>query len=111
MKRPRPLVLGAVLLALAACNSATGSISGGLLYVGGPPPGHSDVLQPGTVEIRHGGRTVTSRRLRQGETFQVDLKAGTYTLIAHSGDAMCIPLNVAVQRAKRLDVRVLCSVI
>jgi len=39
-----------------------------------------------------------------------DLKAGTYTLIAHSGDAMCIPLNVAVQRAKRLDARVLCSV-
>jgi hypothetical protein len=110
MKRFRALVLGAVLLVLAACGSATGSISGGLLYVGGPPPGHSDVLQPGMLEIRHGGRTVTSRRLRQGETFQVNLKVGTYTLIGHSGDAMCIPLNIAVP-AKRLDVRVLCSVI
>jgi hypothetical protein len=63
------------------------------------------------LEIRHGGRTVTSRRLRQGETFQVTLKVVTYTLIGQSGDAMCIPLNIAVQRAKRLDVRVLCRVI
>jgi hypothetical protein len=74
-------------------------------------PATATFSQPGMLEIRHGGRTVTSRRLRQGETFQVTLKVVTYTLIGQSGDAMCIPLNIAVQRAKRLDVRVLCRVI
>jgi hypothetical protein len=75
----------AVILLLSGCASpspSTGTLTGHLRQVGGPPPGVNRTV-PGSVTVTGGG---TTRELGVGTdgAFTIDLSPGTYTVVGHS---------------------------
>jgi len=55
---------------------------------------------------RPDGSFVTSRHLREGQTLETELAAGTYQAVGHSGDARCEPKTFTVRAADIVTVRI-----
>ena len=108
----RGIVVAATIVGLTACTHRAANLSVGIVYSGGPnPQAIADTLQPGVVRVyRPDGSFVTSRHLRQGGTLRAGLPPGTYSIVAHSGDAGCRPASVNVVAGETRAVRIVCDV-
>jgi hypothetical protein len=69
-------------------SPATATLVGGIIYLGGMPPGLSerDGYQPGVVEVLANEEVVARQRVAKGEGYRFDLPAGEYTLSVRLGD-------------------------
>jgi len=61
-----------------ACGSSTGTVTGVLLEVGGPPPGHSTPVG-GTIRLSGSSGTFSTQANGDGR-FSVAVPPGTYTI-------------------------------
>ncbi|MFC6705433.1 hypothetical protein [Flexivirga alba] len=66
----------------------------GIVYVGGPAPGYSGHLVPGTIYLRGAGTDLT-RPVAEGQAATFRVEPGDYTATARSGDARCAVTKVA----------------
>lgn len=106
------VVFGATVGASAcAKDAADGVISGHIAFSGGPAGQvKRSIAEPGRVIIETQKGVVTSRTVRYGRTFRVPVSAGSYRVVAHSGDAQCKTARIDVRAHKTTDVVLLCSV-
>ena len=102
----------AAFLALTACSAPNSRVTVGVVYSGGPNPAalvHH--WEPGVIRLfRPDGSFVTSRHLQEGEPFTIELPAGSYRLVAHSGDAGREPVTFKLTGGISIVERVVCSV-
>jgi hypothetical protein len=99
------------LLLFASCSHPQGRVTVGIVYRGGPAPGNSNILRPGTVRIFGAdGSLEISGRVTDGATLHTTLHPGTYRFEAHSGDAQCKARVFTVRAGSDVDVRIPCSV-
>ena len=91
-------------LLLSACGSPGGSptrsqrpitVTIGIVYAGGPAPGNSKQLVPGTIRLR-GPATDETRHVADGQTTTFSVQPGGYTATARTGNAQCAKLKVKV---------------
>jgi hypothetical protein len=99
------------LLLLSACQQPRVGVDVGIVFQGGPAPGNSSALQPGTVNILDAhGDVAASGRVHDGHVLHVNLSPGSYRVEAHSGDAQCVPRGLTVRDGSNASLHVLCSV-
>jgi len=105
------------LFGLTACGTsplrgaAPGVLTGGIVYHGGPSsaaPSNTH-YEPGTVEVRHQGRLVTTQQVSEGNPYRLSLAPGDYDLYVHLGDLTCHRL-VRVQSASTTTADLSCSI-
>lgn len=108
---------------VSACSSSGGGSSGGpgtateqpvtvtigVVYRGGPAPGNSHHLVPGTVHLTGSGVNV-SRRVTDGHSATFRVPQGNYIAIARSGDAQCHAANVVVKPGTKSPSLIRCDV-
>jgi hypothetical protein len=83
----------------------------GIVYRGGPAPGDSDVLRPGTVSIfTPDGALKTSGQVQDGHVLHVSLPPGDYRVQARSGDAQCASRGITVGGGSNTSLHLTCSV-
>jgi len=111
------LVLIVALMATACTRTddeipRTGRVDVGIVYVGGPAPGASNILRPGTIRVVASDGTVTSKvQVKEGHSDSETLLPGTYRFEAQSGDAQCSTRTVAVRVGpSNPDILIRCSV-
>ena len=99
------------LLLLGACSQPRVGVDVGIVYQGGPAPGHSNALRPGTIMIfMPDGTLKTSGRVQDGHSFHADLPQGSYQVEAHSGDAGCVSRSITVRNGSNATLHVVCSI-
>jgi hypothetical protein len=76
------VVPAALLISCSASARDTGTLTGHLRMVGGPPPG-IDRPVPGTVTISDGS-TTRQQPVSDDGAYAVDLPPGNYTVVGHS---------------------------
>jgi hypothetical protein len=108
-----------VAIAATACTSGPGKPASlgqaranvGIVYRGGPAPGNSNILRPGSIRIlRPDGSAVATGRLKEGQSFRATLIPGTYRFEARSGNAQCQPRTLKFASGSESEVRISCSV-
>jgi hypothetical protein len=106
------MVLASVsLILLGACAHPGVGVDVGIVYRGGPAPGNSDVLRPGTVEILTAdGELKASGRVQDGQEFHTTLPPGNYMVVTHSGDAGCASRAITVVDGSPASLHVACSI-
>ena len=83
----------------------------GILFVGGPYPGRSQLLHAGRVRVyAPDGALVASERVADGTTGRFDLKSGRYRFVADSGDARCPQRVLSIEAGTEPNVRITCSI-
>jgi hypothetical protein len=85
-------------IGLISCTHPTGTVSGRLVAVGGPPGLRPRPL-PGTVEVT--GPETRSVTVGNNGIFQIEVETGPYTVVGHSllyngGTLPCRPRGAAV---------------
>ncbi len=103
----------AVLFLLASCSHPSAGASVGIVYRGGPAPGNSDALRPGTIRIfsSDGGLAAAGHvGDGHGHVLHASLPPGSYRVEAHSGDAGCAPRTIVVQSGRQTSIRILCQI-
>jgi hypothetical protein len=106
--RTLSVILCSVLVALVGCggSSNTGTVTGTLRFVGGPPdpsrpPGRQLHKQSGRmILLDSGGQTVAAQQLRSGQEYRFQVAASSYQLVlvaSGGGQKLCsTPVHVAV---------------
>ena len=99
------------LLLLGACSQPRVGVDVGIVYRGGPAPGNSNVLRPGTIKVLTAdGALQTSGRVQDGHALHVSLPPGSYRIEAHSGDAQCVSRGITVRAGADASLHVSCSI-
>lgn len=81
----------------------------GIVYRGGPAPGNSDHLVPGTIRLT--GRGIdASQPVADGHTATFRVPPGDYTATARSGSAQCHATKVQVTSGAQSRVLIHCDV-
>jgi len=113
----RTLGLGAIallagMLLLASCSRPSGRVTIGIVYQGGPAPGNSSLLRPGTIRIVRAsdGSLVATSHVADGTTFEADLRPDNYRVDGTSGDARCLERAVNVAAGSSRQLLIECSV-
>ena len=110
--------LAMLALSASACgNERTGTISGHLYRVGGPPPGLPSPM-PGAIDVTGQGTGTENTSVRVGPDgfYSVALPAGTYSLAGRSplidgGATSCHGShNVTVQEGVTAEMDVICDI-
>ena len=81
----------------------------GIVYRGGPAPGTSDHLVPGTIRLTGSGVGV-SRHVADGHSATFRVPPGDYTATARSGDAQCHPLKLSARAGAKSPLLIRCDV-
>jgi len=104
-------VASMALLLFASCSHPRVGVTVGIVYRGGPAPGNSNVLQPGTIRIfASNGALKASEHVREGDALRASLVPGDYTVEAQSGDARCLSRTITISGDAHALVRIACSV-
>lgn len=107
-----------IAMLLSGCGSTDGpgtpsqqpvAIAIGIVYVGGPAPGYSGHLVPGTILLRGLG-TGASREVADGQAATFRVQPGEYTATARSRDAQCHPTEVRATAGTTAPFLVRCEV-
>ncbi len=92
---------------VGSCTQPRTHATIGIVYKGGPPPGTSDVLRPGTVRVlRSDGSLLATKRLADGTDWSLELPAGRYWVETDSGDALCPGRAITVGSGSSVSVPV-----
>ena len=102
------VMLGILALLVTACSKPTGTITGHLYRVGGPPPGAPSPM-PGTIYVSGRDSPVTAG---SDGSFSVVAPPGTYRLSGRSLDGgLCrARRTVTVQAGARVKMDVICDI-
>jgi hypothetical protein len=107
-----PFIVAARNSVAIAENKKASGITGSLRYLGGPPPGHPRGNEPGVlVAYSADGAEAGSASWQEGQGFFVALDAGTYRIVASSGDAHCPEQTVTVVSGQFVNLRINCDVV
>lgn len=111
------LAAAGLALALTGCSgtagpdpdaTATGTVHGAIVQVGGPAgagPGHP----AGTVVVTRAGRRVAELRVAEGGEFRFTLSPGAYRLAVDGVDGGCAPTDTTVTEGGDQAIELICQ--
>lgn len=95
---------------MEATSSAEGALVGGIIYVGGAPPGFTvaNGYQPGVVEVLRADEVVARQRVEAGHGYEFRLPPGDYVLRVQMGERSATSA-ATVRAAKTVKSDVICN--